>query len=126
MSCCTTRVLPNAFQELANSSGNLTVTCSRANERVKLTVSGAARTSYIVVSRVRRRKGDIVEFIVALPETAGVVLDFRNGSVDGDALLSTEKFPDQQFTTDGEITTARFRFCYDGGAWIYIDSQIPA
>ena len=126
MSCWNTRVLPNAFQELANSSGNLTVTCSRPNERVKLTISGAARTSYIIVSRVRRRKGDIVEFIVTLPTTADIVLDFRNGALDGDPLLSAEKFPDQQFTTDGEITTARFRFCYDGGAWIYIDSQIPA
>jgi hypothetical protein len=128
MTCCnpSLRPLPNAFDELANSSGNLTITPTRANQFIDLAISGAARTSYIILSRVRRRAGDMLNLIIDLPATAAIVLDFRNGAVDGTALLPEEKFPSQQFTTDGEIRSLAIRFVYTGSAWKYVSSQSPA
>lgn len=128
MSCCpgSVRELPNAYEELALSAGDLHVASSRPNQWIDLTVSGSPRISTIVLMRARRRAGDMMVFAVTLPATAGIVLEFRNGSDTGDMLLPEAKFPDQQFTTDGEQTTAEFRFVYTGGFWKYQSSSIPA
>jgi len=112
--------------ELANSSSNTTVTATRPNTTVSLTVGGVARSSLLVLSRVRRRAGDILDFVVTLPATVGIALDFRNGSTTGTALLPGAKFPDQKYTTDGEVLSGRFKFVYSGSAWKYVESQIPA
>lgn len=128
MSCHTSncRVLPNGYDDLANSSGDLVITPTRPNQSYVLTVSGVARTSNIVLSRVRRRAGDIVELLFVLPATADIVLALRNGAVGGDLLLPEEKYTDQLLTTDGLMLSAKMRFVYTGSAWRYLDSQIPA
>lgn len=128
MSCnCSpaTRVLPNSFQELENTSGNLTITAVRANTTIDLTIGGVARTSLIILSRVRRRAGDIISFRMVLPATPDIVLEFRNGADDGATLLPAT-YPDQQFTTDGVILSANLRFIYTGSEWRYLDGKRPA
>jgi hypothetical protein len=117
---------PNSYVAAANNAGNSTFTRGRPNTLVNFSVGGAARTSKIILNTAGAIAADEMTVRTILPATADIILDFRNGAVGGAQLLPALTFTGQTFTTDGITTSATFRFGFDGAAWFYIDSQIPA
>jgi hypothetical protein len=61
-----------------------------------------------------------------LPETEGIIIDFRSLLAANPALLPELRFPDGVYTTDGVTTLATFEFYFDGSAWVYEDATIPS
>ncbi len=99
---------------LTNTTGNQTITPTAANYYVPLTIGGAARTTNIIAAG-SPAEGDMIDFTITLPATAGIVLNIRNATAGG-TLLDT-------FTTDGVTLAWRLILVYESGAWTKWASQ---
>lgn len=121
-----TEVNPNAWAEVANTGGDSTLTPTAANMTFDLTLSGAAGLRRLVLATHGQTAGNRVTVRCTFPETAGLIIDFRNGALAGDQLLPALNFPDQTFTTDGVTTSGTFEFVFGNNTWEYVESSIPA
>lgn len=116
----------NDYETAANNAGNTTVTPTEANYALGLTVGGAARTSILILDITGRAAGDRIRLDLTLPATAAILLEARNATAGGTLLLPAEKFPSQQFETDGVTLSATWDFVFTGAAWRYELSNQPA
>lgn len=122
----TSAVYPNGWINRTNSAGDITLRSTHANMTVNLTVAGVARTSTAILDTDERNSGDRMIVLMSLPAVAGIGWQFRDESATGTLLLPDNVFPDQQFTTDGETTSAFFEFVYNGANWEYVGWRSPA
>lgn len=116
----------NGYATATNDAGDTTITPASENQTVLLTVGGVARTSNIILDVAGRTIGDRLAIPVILPATADIVLAIRNATAGGTLLLPAEVYPTQDLTTDGNILSWFLEFVFDGAAWIYMNSKIPA
>lgn len=118
---------PNSFNSDTNNGGNSTVLATAQNHTEHLLFIGAARSSIIILDANNISAGDIIVLHLTLPATPNIVISVRTGSVAGALLLPVESYPTQNFTTDGNILSAYWRFVAgNSGEWLYDTSNIPA
>lgn len=116
----------NAYAAATNNTGNTTVTPTQSNQTSRITFTGAARSSIIILDVAGRSAGDKIFMDLILPATANIVISVRNATSGGTLLLPVESFPTQDLTTDGNLLSAHWEFTYTGSAWIYDMSNLPA
>ncbi len=116
----------NAYAAFTNNSGNSTLTPTEPNQTYLGTVGGSARSSIFILDVAGRTSGDRIILDLLLPATANIVLSVRNATSGGTLLLPTESFPTQDLTTDGNIRSWHLEFTFDGVAFIYDMSNLPA
>ncbi len=116
----------NADAAFTNNSGNTTITPTKPNQSILGTVGGAARSSIIILDVAGRTAGDRIMLDLILPATAAIILSVRNATSGGTLLLPVESFPTQNLTTDGNLLSARWEFTFNGTAWRYDMSNLPA
>lgn len=107
-------------------AGNTTITPTTPNQSYQFTVTGAASLRLIILAVTARISGDRIKLNVIFPATAGITLNVRNASAVGTQLLPTEKFAANTLTTDGVTLSACLEFVFNGTAWIYQTSSLPA
>lgn len=116
----------NAYAAATNNTGNTTVTPTQSNQTSRITFTGSARSSIIILATAGRSAGDKIFMDLILPATANIVISVRNATSGGTLLLPVESFPTQDLTTDGNLLSAHWEFTYTGAAWIYDMSNLPA
>ncbi len=109
-----------------NNAGNTTITPTASIQKYVLTLTGAARTSIIILDTAGRSAGDKIFLNLILPATANIVIAVRNATSGGTLLLPVESFPTQTLTTDGNLLSAHWEFTYTGAAWEFDTSNLPA
>lgn len=110
-----------------NSSGTTTFAVRAAIQTLCITVSGSPRLSNIVLQQARAEEGAQLVVKLALPETEGIEVAFRNQTEDGDSILPEYAFESGLFTTDGCVRSATFTFVFNAAlAWEYLSSVIPS
>lgn len=107
----------NVYTASANSTGNTTLTRTAETNIQILTVTGAARTSIVVLDTSSAVSGDLTKLRLNLPATASIVIEVRNAT-SGGTLLST-------LTTDGSGVDAYLEFYFDGTAWQSLFDLMP-
>jgi len=121
-----TEVNPNAWNPVANTGGDTTLTPTAANQSYTVTFTGAADLRRIVIATHGMIAGNRVKLKLILPTTEGLIIDLRSGALAGPALLPEETFPDQLYTSDGLTTLVSLEFAFVDGEWEYFDHSIPA
>lgn len=116
----------NAYGSSTNNSGNTTLTPTQPNYSYGLTFTGAAGNRIIILATAGRSAGDKIFLDITFPATSGLVVSVRNATSGGTLLLPVEMFPTQDFTTDGNVLSAHWEFTFNGAAWVYDMSNIPA
>lgn len=116
----------NDFDSATNNTGNTTITPTEPNYTFALTFGGSARTSIIILDVAGRTAGDKIFLDLILPATANIVIDVRNATSGGTRLLPVETFPSQDLTTDGSLLSGHWEFTYNGSAWVFDTSNLPA
>jgi len=117
----------NAFSSSTNNTGNTTITPTKPNQTYALTFTGAAGNRIIILDVAGRTSGDKIFLDLVFPATSGLVISVRNATSGGTLLLPVESFgAPQTFTTDGNVLSAHWEFTFNGTAWIYDTSNLPA
>ena len=116
----------NAYDASTNNTGNTTITPTEPNQTYKLTFTGAARSSIIILDVAGRTAGDKIFLDLVFPATANIIISVRNATSGGTLLLPVETYPTQDLTTDGSLLSAHWEFTYTGSAWIFDSSNVPA
>ncbi len=109
-----------------NNTGNTTITPTKAIQSTKLAFTGVASNRIIILDVTGRASGDKLFLDLVFPATAAIVISVRNATSGGTLLLPVESFATQDFTTDGVTLSAHWEFTFNGTAWIYDSSNIPA
>lgn len=91
-----------------NSTGNSAINPASQNHLELVAVTGSARTSNLVVSLVGLVAGARPTIRLALPATAAIVLNVRNGTAGG-TIVAT-------LTTNGSARAVLFELYFDGTA----------
>lgn len=122
-----TAAAPTDYVALANSSGDTTITPDKPIYTVGLNLTGAARTSkLILVAGGATVAGDKIRLVITLPVTPNIVLEVHNATSGGTQLLPVELFASNQYTTNGLDLSATWDFVFTGTTWKYEMSNIPA
>lgn len=100
------------FATATNNSGDLTLTPAAGVGvyRAIITVGGSARTSNIILDVTGRTAGHRMSIRLDLTATAGVVLNFRDGSAGGTIVKAISSFT-------GDLTVAEIDVYFTGSAW---------
>lgn len=107
-----------SYHAMTNSAGDSTITPIRQIHTEKLTISGDARTSQIIVANYNSFAGARVNVSVAVPATPGITLEFY--SVDNtDAPIAT-------FNSDVVAYDLSLGLFFDGSAWNVESAIAPA
>jgi hypothetical protein len=120
------------FLPLTNNSGNTNIRPTASVQTMGIEFGGVARTSVLTLKSFGRYDGDRLTVICYLPLTAGIIIEFRNRRPTGDLLLPEERFPDQQFVTDGFSTMATFDFVLEETGefrdlnWNFVSANSPS
>lgn len=123
--------LPNGYATSSNSIGDTLIAFTASNMTVEMTISGGARTSKIILRTTDNTfhtltSGDTLKLLLTLPATASIELDVRNGTASGAQLLPDQQYPDGLLVTDGVVLSATLNFVFNGTAWEYAESTVPA
>ena len=112
--------LPVSEDEQTNSTGNFTVLPEGEAHTEIVTVTGAARTSYGILSTVGAVAGNTIRLVLLLPAVSGIVIDVVSGIVSGPVVKS--------LTTNGTNRSATMDFVYstDQGQWVLTLFAIPS
>lgn len=116
----------NSWGASTNNTGNTTITQAQANETYALTFTGSAGARIIILDVTGRTAGDKLFLDLILPATAAIVISVRNATAGGTLLLPVESFPTQDLTTDGSLLSAHWEFTFNGTAWVFDMSNLPA
>lgn len=117
----------NAYAAATNNTGNTTITPTKATETRLITFTGAASARILILDVTGRTAGDKLFLDLIFPATSGLIISVRNATAGGTLLLPVESFGGgQTFTTDGNILSAHWEFTYNGTAWVYDMSNLPA
>lgn len=103
-----------------------TVTPASPNAVVAIGISGGVSLRLVILSVIGRNEGDRVVLSFTLPATAGITINVRNASAVGTQLLPSSVFPSNTLTTDGVTLGWAVEFYFDGTAWNYLRSNLPA
>lgn len=105
--------------EQTNAGGNTTVTPTSQLHTEKITFTGAARTSAVIVGASGLVAGARPVVLVLLPATAGIVVQVWNQTIaTGSPLFSV--------VTDGYLRQACFEMGYDGSNLYPLRATVPA
>jgi hypothetical protein len=105
----------------------ITITPTASNYVNKLTFSGAAGTYDVALNPTSAHAGDKVRLDCVFPATAGLIITVWGQNTLITKLLPVESFgAGQNFTTDGNVLSACWDFVFDGAAWQYEMSNLPA
>lgn len=124
----------NGYLE-ANTSGNNTITTGDYRLYTqKVTFTGAAgprsinfNPNILPFNPTLHTAGDKIRLDCVFPATAGLVITVYQTNAQLVKLLPVESFgAGQNFTTDGNILSACWDFVFDGAAWQYEMSNLPA
>lgn len=116
-------------------TGNTTITTGDyRTHTTKLTFSGAAgayslnlNAQIIAFNPALHTAGDKMRLDCVFPATAGLVVTIWQTNAQLVKLLPVEVFgAGQNFTTDGNVLSACWDFVFDGTAWQYEMSNLPA
>lgn len=107
----------NSYTTDANSTGNTTITRNAANNIHSVSVTGAVRTSVLILDLTDALEADLVKIRLNLPATASIVMEIRNATSGGTLLFSV--------TTDGSGDDAYFECYFDGTAWQRLLNIMP-
>jgi hypothetical protein len=110
--------LTPSYNASGNSAGNQTVQPSSNIHLEDLTITGAARTTNVIISGVGMIKGARVSLLVHLPATADIVLSFRDSTLGGTELFN--------LNTNAGVNRAILHCCFNGSAYIPIEAVYPA
>ncbi len=101
---------PATESNFSNAAGNTTITPASGNHIAIGAVSGAARTSVMILDVSGRSDGDVLRLRLEQPATANIVEEVRNATSGGTLLYS--------YTTDGSgADNIAFEVYFKSGAW---------
>lgn len=107
-----------SYHAQTNSELDSTITPTSQQHTEQLTVSGAARTSNIILGVSGVVPGATLTVLALMPGTADIVLNFKSTSVGQPTLMT--------LNSNAGIARNLLRFVFHDGAWYPLEAVLPA